>query len=167
MREMDALADETYDFTIVAFNGLDYISHPDRLKALREIHRVLKDNAIFVFSSHNKNFIKERKFLFPRPPLTLNICRLVVDFFPRIKMMWNYLMRRKLHLNEETYSIVNDGTQEYTLLTYYIDKKSQLEQLKKIGFELIEIYDMFGKPIELDDEDRRSIWNYYVVRKKS
>lgn len=47
-------ADSTFDYVLFSFNGLDLL-YPEeqRLKALKEINRVLKPAGIFIFSSHN------------------------------------------------------------------------------------------------------------------
>jgi ubiquinone/menaquinone biosynthesis C-methylase UbiE len=59
---MPAFENETFDFVMFSFNGLDYLSHSDRLLALGEIRRVLKPAGLLLFSSHNA----ERK-PFPSP----------------------------------------------------------------------------------------------------
>jgi SAM-dependent methyltransferase len=57
-RVMDACAldfpDESFDYVLFSFNGLDCIlPESRRLKAMMEIRRVLKPGGTFVFSSHN------------------------------------------------------------------------------------------------------------------
>ncbi len=51
VREMGEFRDEEFDFIMFSFNGLDSINHENRLKGLREIHRVLKQDGLFAFSS--------------------------------------------------------------------------------------------------------------------
>ncbi len=50
---MDGLKDNSFDFVLFSFNGMDSFSHKDRIAALGEIRRVLRNDGIFYFLSHN------------------------------------------------------------------------------------------------------------------
>jgi ubiquinone/menaquinone biosynthesis C-methylase UbiE len=52
-RFMNIFKDNTFDFILFSFNGIDVISHNDRLKVFKEIHRVGKPGSYFCFSTHN------------------------------------------------------------------------------------------------------------------
>jgi SAM-dependent methyltransferase len=62
-RVMDAtnldFDDHSFDSTLFSFNGLDYI-HPleNRLQALNEIHRVLRNGGVFIYSSHDSDAVR-------------------------------------------------------------------------------------------------------------
>jgi len=45
VRNMTVLTDADFDFVLFSFNGLDCVDHAGRIKALREIHRVLNRGA--------------------------------------------------------------------------------------------------------------------------
>ena len=48
------LGDGNFDSVVMAFNGMDYLVPGDsRRRCLAEIHRVLKKDGVFIFSSHN------------------------------------------------------------------------------------------------------------------
>jgi len=52
-RNLYFVEDNTYDFVLFSFNGIDNVSHDDRINILNEIHRVTKKNGYFILSSHN------------------------------------------------------------------------------------------------------------------
>lgn len=161
--DMSAFEDESFDFILFSYNGLDSIDHDDRLKGLREIHRVLKNDGIFAFSSHNINY----KDAVSPPKLTFTLCpfvqaRYLVKF---IKSTHNHSTnKKKQHFGKE-YSIINDKAHNFGLLTYYIDKKNQMSQLERTGFRTMEMYDTNGNNLNPDSDDKDSAWIYYVAEK--
>jgi len=52
-RNLSLIGNHKYDLVLFSFNGIDYVSHEDRLKILKEIYRVTKDGGYFILSSHN------------------------------------------------------------------------------------------------------------------
>ena len=55
VRNLSEFEAGSFDLVLFSFNGIDCISHEDRLKALEEIGRVCATDGIFCFSSHNLN----------------------------------------------------------------------------------------------------------------
>ena len=55
IRNLSEFEAGSFDLVLFSFNGIDCISHEDRLKALEEIDRVCAPDGIFCFSSHNLN----------------------------------------------------------------------------------------------------------------
>ncbi|MCF6148949.1 MAG: class I SAM-dependent methyltransferase [Candidatus Kuenenia sp.] len=162
-RNMEIFEDETFDFILFSYNGLDSISHNDRLKSLKEIHRILKKNGIFVFSSHNRNYHLANSF--PKMAFAPNPCIQTKLFAKYLRSILNFLKYKGLEQFNDEYAIINDKAHDYALLTYYIDKNCQILQNKNMGFETIEIYDTSGKILNPGDEDNHSAWIYYVTKK--
>ena len=50
-------ADESYDFVLFSYNGLDHLEPRERTIALAEMRRVLRAGGLMVFSSHNANYL--------------------------------------------------------------------------------------------------------------
>lgn len=50
-------SDESFDVVVFSFNGIDYVSAPNRQREYAEINRVLTPNGTLIFSSHNPRWI--------------------------------------------------------------------------------------------------------------
>jgi SAM-dependent methyltransferase len=59
-RDVSRFQDGSFDLVFFSYNGINYVEHSDRLKILREIHRVLAQRGAFVFSSHNRRSLIRR-----------------------------------------------------------------------------------------------------------
>jgi SAM-dependent methyltransferase len=166
-RDLSRFEDGRFGAVVFAYNGLDYIDHEDRLKALDEIHRVLCDRGLFVFSTHNRNCGSsyappelERLYLHPRC-MARNLATL--------RRYWRRKRNRRANAPRQIeageYSILNDNAQDYALLTYYIEKEAQDCQSKESGFKTLSMYGTDGKALELGQDDHQSAWVYFVVEK--
>ena len=58
-RSMEMFEDASFDFILFSHNGIDSVTHEDRLKILKEIRRVGKPDGYFCFSSHNLNWYEK------------------------------------------------------------------------------------------------------------
>jgi ubiquinone/menaquinone biosynthesis C-methylase UbiE len=52
-RDMKEVPDNSYDLVLFSYNGLDSFRHSERKESLKEIHRIIKPDGYFCFSSHN------------------------------------------------------------------------------------------------------------------
>jgi SAM-dependent methyltransferase len=162
-RDLRAFVDHSIDTVVFSFNGIDYMSHVDRLVTLAEIRRVLAADGILIFSSHNRDWERFDKLPW-QPPLRpfrlgrawLLACAQAVRALPR--------HRRLERLGEHTdgHAIVNDDAHDYSLLTYYIDARSQHAQLAASGFEVLGTYAIDGSLAAADTGG--SCWLTYVAR---
>jgi len=131
VRMMRELESDYFDFILFSFNGIDYISHEDRLYALEEIKRIGKKGGIFVFSTHNLNHID---------------AMYSIKFGNRIKY-FIYQCYRYLRLiyengfpgkyRKKDFAILNDSAHHFKLKTYYIKPDAQIEQLEGFVFKTI------------------------------
>jgi SAM-dependent methyltransferase len=165
VRDMSRFADEAFDFVLFSFNGLDYVSHEGRLKALAEINRVLRRDGLFVFSSHNRNRSEGR----PKPRLVNDGETIVAGRWLKSKLKAallsprHWLMRR-YEVETSEYAIVNDDGRYYSLLTYYITLQKQIEQLKSLQFAVEGVYNVAG---QFAGDNDQSPWLYYLASKRS
>jgi SAM-dependent methyltransferase len=59
--DLSAFSDASFDVIVIAFNGLDYVVPKEkRWQCLRECHRVLRAEGVFIFSSHNPRAVLVR-----------------------------------------------------------------------------------------------------------
>jgi SAM-dependent methyltransferase len=117
-RNLAKYRDEEFNFILFSYNGLDYISHEDRLRALSEIRRVLSPSGLFFFSTHSLH-----AYPFPEPDVQARNKH--VDSVQIAKHGWCYLIDKAQFV-----------------VTHYIRPDMQLRQLADAGFETLEVLDM-------------------------
>jgi ubiquinone/menaquinone biosynthesis C-methylase UbiE len=150
-RDMQRFDEASFDLVLFSFNGLDYISHDDRLKALGEIRRLLKPRGIFAFSAHNLSAAHHAL----RWRRTGGISRLPTDL-ARWLLLRLYNAGTMASSANAPYARINDGTYRFGLQTYYIRPAAQVAQLHAAGFNTIEVLaqgtgeDLTKNPANLD-----------------
>ncbi len=157
VRSMDLFADDSFDFVMFSLNGLDYISHEDRLQALLEIKRVAREGGVLCFSSHNL-LIAKKIFTYN---WTLNPIRLWGNFlqFLLLRMMNNDIKG----LDKRDYAIINDGAHFFRLNTYFIKPAYQIAQLQELGFQQVRIFSLNdGQEVTDNIDDLPDYWLYYL-----
>ncbi len=161
---MEVFEENSFDFILFSFNGIDYISHTDRLKAFREIQRVGKSGGYFCFSTHNTSSIHKLlefkyQFYFHHPKRTFkNLVRWL-----RLRFVYYKSIDIK-KLKDSPYVIFNDGDLNFRFNTYYINPLEQIKQLDGF-FKEIRVYSYkSGREIR-DENELKSIddpWLYYL-----
>jgi ubiquinone/menaquinone biosynthesis C-methylase UbiE len=162
VRDMSQFEDNSFDFILFSFNGIDYMSHTDRLKVLQEISRVGKSGGHFFFSSHNLHAF-EQEFNFRKQlsfnPLTtytnLVMFTLLRTFNPSLTLQ---------KLQAATHAIVKDESHNFRLNTYYVRHQEQLDQLEP-NFSNITSYS-WSSGLELTPkqalDSNSDLWLYYL-----
>ena len=142
VRFMKIFEDNYFDFVLVSNNGLDYMSHEDRLKTLLEIKRVGKKRGFLCFSTHNLQSIKQLL------PIQLSLNPLTMSKNILRSFLLRLLNKSFKKLKYKKYALINDGAHQFRLLTYYIRPKDQIKQLSNLGFRNIQVYSLAdGKQI--------------------
>jgi ubiquinone/menaquinone biosynthesis C-methylase UbiE len=134
----------SFNFVLFSYNGIDYLDHNDRLKALREIYRVCAPGGIFCFSSHNMWSLNHVY----GAPLTnrRGVYRKLTGI-----LNWAVLRTANPPLREllsKRHAMVNDGAHGFRLSTYYADPNEVLSQLADVGFDSVTVYDLCGDVVE-------------------
>lgn len=159
VRSLSMFPNESFDFILFSYNGIDYMPHEDRHAALQEIRRVLKKTGYFAFSTHNLNNLRARlrpQFILKPRPLAS-------------KLLWLYRFFKhnpgSFRLPRNGYVEVYDGALGYRLRTHYIGPEGAIEELAQTGFRDIRAFQLStGKPIVDPQELRANIeeWLYYL-----
>jgi ubiquinone/menaquinone biosynthesis C-methylase UbiE len=159
VRSMTMFADGAFDFILFSYNGIDSISHADRLIAFREIKRVCKPGGRFCFSSHNLQSI-DQLFAVQSSDLARIIYR--KWFRNPLLMLLNESFQE---LKTRPYAIIRDGTHWFRLKTYYIKPVEQVRQLENIGFKDTRLYQLNGDEIRGSACLQNTVadhWIYYL-----
>lgn len=141
-------ADDSFDFVLFSYNGIDYIPHEDRLRALAEVARVARPGGTFVMSSHN---------LFGLPALfdvrsgvSLHPLETLRHLAHQLKLRRAIPAVRRRELLARQWAVVNDGAHDFRVETYYLRPSEQVRQLDA-EFRDIEAYRLRGNGERLPD----------------
>jgi ubiquinone/menaquinone biosynthesis C-methylase UbiE len=164
-RDLSMFKQDSFDFVLFSYNGLDYGGDEDRRRVLGQVLRVLRTGGVFAFSSHNLEASAEatswwRNVLRPRSP-----AELVRALRGSVRSLQNRRHNVKRQIRTETYAILNDQAHHFGLRTYYTTADAQCAQLRQAGFTgPVEIFGDDGLPLAASLSRR---FLHYVVRKES
>lgn len=136
-RDMSQFSDNSFDFILFSFNGIDSISHIDRLKVFKEIGRVGKSGGYFFFSSHNLQGM-EREFDW-KNHVSFNPITTYVDL---VMLTLLRLFNRPITLSQlktSAHVIIQDESHNFRLKNYYVRPQAQISQLEP-GFSNVQVY---------------------------
>lgn len=165
-RDMAQFQDNSFDFILFSFNGIDALSHLDRLQVFQEVSRVGKPGGYFFFSSHNLQGL-EQEFDWQNQ-ICFNPLKTYVNL-----MMFGLLrfFNRSIsaqQIKQSDYEIIQDEPHNFRLKQYYIRPQEQLNQLET-NFGNIKIYSWkSGLEITTQEElsGNREMWLYYLCQIK-
>ncbi len=169
VRDLSAFGDASFRLVMFSYNGISSLGHEDRLRALREMRRVLSPEGICVFSAHNRNSPQTGAWSLKHIPGIESWLKAPV---PSLKQLAKYplgirnaLANRSYERSEPDFAIVNDEAGCYGLMSYVITVEKQLAQLRSVGLEPLEAVGTDGRPLGAEDFGTADAWIYYVCRR--
>ena len=163
-RDLSQFADNSFDLILFSFNGIDYVSHSDRLSILQEVARVGKSGGYFFFSSHNLLSMTQ-EFNYQKH-LSLNLFKTYVNLVMFAFLRFANLPVTFKQLQKKDYYIIRDESHNFKLKTYYIRPQAQIKQLQN-DFHNIKIYSwQSGQQIfnVADSMVNSPMWLYYLCQ---
>jgi ubiquinone/menaquinone biosynthesis C-methylase UbiE len=161
-RDLSRFADRSFDFVLFSFNGIDYMTHGDRLQVLQEVSRVGKAGGYFCFSSHNLEAMKQQfdwKNQFSLNPITTYVNLVMLAL-----LRWFNNSIRLDQLHTAAYTILRDESHNFRLKTYYINPQEQLNQLQHCFSDIRVFSWKDGLELKTDEALRSNaaMWLYYL-----
>lgn len=160
--------DACFDVAVFSINGLDAISHGDRISALREIRRVLRPGGAFVFSTHNSDGPGPHERPWGLPPMTVrqprSSARALLRRATRFqKSMKNYRASVRKRDIGPNWIVTVSGAHDFGLVVHYTTASALQAELRESGFTgEIELWDdREGKPVGIARPQHR--WWYFNV----
>lgn len=163
-RTMNRFANGTFDFILFSFNGIDYMSHKERIKTIGEIRRVLRSGGYFCFSTHNLNFQLEKSVIcLSKHPseLATNIFQILRLRLLNSNEAWEAMRKSS---RKRAHVMINDGAMNFRLRTYYITPVEQLKQLSELGFAKTKMYSLTSGMEFRNLDNSIDQWIYYLAQ---
>jgi len=176
------LGDANFDSVVMAFNGIDsLVPDESRRRCLGEIHRVLKDGGVLIFSSHNPRAVLlrpawnrakveavaqtlagQREWLLPPTRMLVLWLRVAVALAASVTASVSRLCRRIWHRAFWSGAGYMLDPSHGGVLTHHAVPERVIAEVEQRGFQFLRLAG--------DDYPRRSRayvtdWYYYVFRK--
>ena len=166
-RRLDGVGDRSFDLVLFSYNGIDCVSHDDRMQILREAKRVLVPGGLLCFSSHNL------RSLLWSPLLTMSLFRqrkgplgLLADVWDCVSETYSLLRANQdlLQKLRRPFALIQNERGEEV---YHVTVEEQLRQLRAAGFEEVEVFSTLSGTQLHNAAAQQALaepWIYYLCR---
>jgi SAM-dependent methyltransferase len=171
--EMDArhllFADASFGLAMFSYNGIDSVDVAGRERVLHEVHRVLRPDGYFVFSSLNRRSVAAARqwpdwSVFRHTGLSPHrvsraCAHLALGGFNRLR-------RTSLIYESEDIAVGPIAAYDFALVTLFVSAAEEVRRLRSAGFEMEAILEPDGTELPADgSRETDAGWYYYVARK--
>lgn len=148
---MEMFEHDRFDVVVFSFNGIDHVVLEDRLRILKEIHRVLRPSGAFIFSTHNLDRPRMSPFALPRLGPSAHRGGSIRGVAHRLarhgRHVLNYLRNRRYEVRDADHALLVDIAYDFRLLVYHTTVEAQIRQLEASGFGDVEVVDVKGNDL--------------------
>ena len=147
-RDMSMFEDGSFELVFFSYNGIDTVDEQDRTKVYKEIHRVLTEDGVFVFSTLNKDgrSYAESPFQLHRPGQAVDRSPKAAALFifrnasdplrlPRRYRNWRIAKRRRVE--GEGWAICALVWGDFTLMNHFVTLQRLRAELDAADFSVI------------------------------
>jgi len=160
--------DGQFDLVTFSFNGIDAVSYEDRLAVLSQVASVLRPGGWFMFSTHSTHALplSTKKARSPRR-MRSRPYRWYAKL-DDVRYWWKVRdVNRTLRLDEvqaQGWTVVRNFGHNFHIDDCYVEPTHQVDVLKALGFEAIELFDRDGRRVTAV-EPGDGPWLHYLCRK--
>ena len=164
---LDIFPDNSFDFILFSFNGLDCMNENLRAAALREMQRLLRPGGTLAFSSHNLQSVPHARstrhnMALLRPSVLIGTMRSTARFLRRTRSV--------VFAPDRQSALVTEMHLGHRVPIFFIRPAKQVEALKAMGWEAVKIIPCDSQ-MEIispaDIETAVAPWIYYLCQKPS
>jgi SAM-dependent methyltransferase len=163
-RSLSMFGDGTFAFALFSFNGIDYVAEPDRRRILAEIRRVLRPGGLLAFSAHNRDHPTPSPYAWATTARRGSALGEAKRLYRYARGIWNHGRLSRFARTEETYDLRIDEAANFSMVTYYIRREDQEDQLRALGFEPLAVLATDGTEVAAG-ATARDPWLYYLARR--
>ncbi|HEY6352092.1 MAG TPA: class I SAM-dependent methyltransferase [Candidatus Angelobacter sp.] len=166
--DMSAFKTGEFDAIFFCWNGIDEIKLSDRARILQEVHRLLKADGIFVFSSHNLEWSFIPAYVFPEFAYSSSLFIYVLDSFLGLVAYavtaLKYLFSKLTSKGQTALWEYENSPKKLLVPRIYIRPEAQIRQLYLAGFQQVEAIASDGTALTDKNYDE-DFFVYYVAKK--
>lgn len=169
LRDLSRYADGAFRAVVASNNVLDVLGDVGRRRALADFARLLTDDGVLLFSSHNQANIPHLDtslaaylrgaFGSPR-----DFARAVHHAILLPRRARNRRTARSFERRDVEYALVNEPVHDHRLVHYFISRDAQERQLAAVGLELVDCFDIEGRAIGPGETAECSTELHYAAR---
>lgn len=169
LRDLSRYGDGAFRAVVASNNVLDVLGDEARRRALADIARLLTDDGVLLFSSHNQANIPyldtslgatmRGAFSSPR-----GFARAGYHLVRLPRRARNRRVARTFERRDGDYALVNEPVHDHALVHYFIARDAQERQLAAAGLQLVDCFDVDGRAVGPGETAERSTELHYAAR---